>query len=87
MAARRSRRLDDDEGPSPEDIDAFGDATRPCPNCGATLHDDVELCWKCGHALGGRASATDGKPVPIWVWIVVGLVVIGILAPWVLRIV
>ena len=35
-------------------ITKFNDATRDCPKCGATLHDDVDLCWKCGHALMAR---------------------------------
>ncbi len=52
----------DDEGPSQADLERFSGVTRPCPECGAELHDDVELCWKCGHAL----QAPSGKP-PWWI--------------------
>lgn len=63
-----------DEGPSPEDIEAFGDATVECPSCGATLFDDVELCYKCGHALGAEAPE---KPAPPWrVIVVIALVLV-----------
>jgi uncharacterized protein (DUF983 family) len=82
MAPRRSVR-DDDDGPRAEDLEAFGDATRRCPECGATLHDDVDLCYKCGRALG---SSADAKPLPVWVMVVVGLIVLGLVAPWLLRI-
>lgn len=47
------RRDDDDldEAPSEEDLERFGDATVTCPSCGATLYDDVAMCYKCGRAL------------------------------------
>ena len=53
-----------DEGPSAEDIAAFSDPTRPCPSCGVDLHDDVAICWKCGHAVDGSDEA---KGPPTWI--------------------
>lgn len=53
---------EDDDNPRLEDVEAFNDATRECPACGATLHDDVEICWKCGHMLSRR----DEKGLPTW---------------------
>lgn len=70
------------DGPRPEDIDDFGDVTRPCPKCGATLYDDVELCYKCGHAMGGELQS---KP-PVWMIVIVVLIALGLLAPIVMRI-
>lgn len=61
-----------DEDPQESDLEAFGDVTVTCPKCGSVLHDDVELCWKCGHALGDGPS-----PPKAWVlWVAGGLVVL-----------
>ena len=70
-----------DDGPRPEDIEDFGDVTRPCPKCGATLYDDVELCYKCGHAVSAEVQQRPG----IWVIIVIGLIVVGLLTPFFMR--
>jgi hypothetical protein len=65
MSARRKGRPQNDEGPSDEDLERFGDVTQTCPKCGVTLYDDVVVCWKCGHAL-----LTRPKGPPLWVVIV-----------------
>jgi uncharacterized protein (DUF983 family) len=64
-----------DDGPLDEDIERFSGATRPCPKCATELHDDVDLCWKCGHALGADG---DEKSVPIWIIVTAGLVLLAI---------
>jgi hypothetical protein len=43
-----------DEGPSPDDIDRFRDSTGYCPECGAEVWDDVEVCPKCSSPIGGN---------------------------------
>jgi hypothetical protein len=43
-----------DEGPSPDDIDRFGDSSGYCPDCGAEVWDDVEVCPVCGSPIGGQ---------------------------------
>lgn len=58
----------DDEGPSEEDIARFDDVTQTCPECKAVLHDDTEICWKCGHAF------TIGRTKPVPKWAVIGIV-------------
>lgn len=73
MARRVSRRQDEiDEDPSPEDIEAFGDVTTTCPNCRATLYDDVAICWKCGEAQGAARKSAYGKP-----WVIVVAVLLA----------
>ncbi|GJQ29002.1 MAG: hypothetical protein HBSAPP03_08860 [Phycisphaerae bacterium] len=71
------RRNDElDESPQESDVEAFGDATVTCPHCRATLYDDVELCWKCGHALG--AGPAHGRA---WIaWVAAGLLALFVLA-------
>jgi uncharacterized OB-fold protein len=61
-----------DEGPSADDIERFSDATVTCPGCGTTLHDDVDLCYKCGRALG----AEDEIRMPSKGTMIVALIVI-----------
>lgn len=39
---------DDDDGPSPDDIERFGDVTRPCPSCGKHISDQAQQCHWCG---------------------------------------
>lgn len=65
-----------DENPQEADVEAFGDVTVTCPKCRSTLYDDVEICWKCGHALRGADA-----PAKTWlVWVAGGLVAIFLFA-------
>jgi hypothetical protein len=68
-----------DEGPSEEDIAAFSDVTRPCPNCKADIYDDVVVCWKCGHML---SEAPGSKSPPVWVVVVSILLLAAIVVFW-----
>jgi hypothetical protein len=62
---------DMDEGPSPEDVERFGDVTVKCPKCRTELFDDVAVCWKCGEVLSGNRDTG----VPLWaILVAVGLV-------------
>lgn len=70
---------DDDEGPSPADIERFGRVTRTCPECGKDVFDDVAICYHCGHAFEKTTSGSGG--VPAWVMVVAAL----ILTAFVLR--
>jgi hypothetical protein len=54
-----------DEGPSPEDLDRFDRDHAYCPECGAEIWDQAELCPSCGCCVGGR---TLGRP-PIERWL------------------
>ena len=83
MANRIQRPVDQDEideGPSPEDIEAFGDVTRECPKCKAEMYDDVEICWKCGHIL----SRADTPGNPKWV-VAVAVVVLAVIILMMIR--
>jgi uncharacterized protein (DUF983 family) len=76
--ARRPRRPIDpdelDESPSEEDLERFGDVTQKCPECGTELYDDVEVCWKCGHAL--MSGPTTRTPAALIVVLIVVMVVV-----------
>ncbi len=78
----RSSRPLDDELPSAEDVERFGDVTQTCPECGAELYDDVTMCYACGSAVGPGARR-QGR-VPWWVLVVVGLLVLAMVLPLVL---
>lgn len=76
---RMPREDDIDEGPSDEDLERFSDATVRCPECGTTLYDDVELCYKCGHALRAGRSAMPSVKVAV-IAIVLVIAVTGLWA-------
>jgi uncharacterized OB-fold protein len=71
----------DDDGPIASDLEKFGGVTQSCESCGTTLHDDVEICWKCGHALGTHPV----KQVPMWVLITAGVLLAVFVLGMVLR--
>jgi uncharacterized membrane protein YvbJ len=54
--------------------------TTSCPACGTEVHDDVEICWKCGHALGDPADQRS----PVWIVVAIALV-LGAMLFWVTR--
>lgn len=77
VRANRSRMHDeDDDGPSQEDIERFGDVTRTCPECKKDVFDESALCYHCGHALVGTTAGSPTKN-KIWVFITV-LILIAI---------
>ncbi len=63
--------LRENEGPSQEDIQRFGDVTRTCPACRKEVFDDAELCYHCGNAIEGASQGSAG--VPKWVIVTAGL--------------
>jgi hypothetical protein len=42
-----------DEGPSDADIERFSGETAHCPDCGAELWDQAEVCPSCFAYVGG----------------------------------
>lgn len=47
----------------------------PCPECGAEIYEDAEVCPACGYYIVHTHTIWAGRP--IW-WIILGL--LGILA-------
>jgi hypothetical protein len=43
-----------DEDPGSEDIDRFSSETACCPDCGAEIWDQAEVCPSCYAYLGGN---------------------------------
>jgi len=81
MTRRTMKRPDVlDEGPSEEDLQAFGDVTRECPACKSEIYDDVAICWKCGHALTRKSSGP-----PKWVIGVVLCILLAFVLTYFLR--
>jgi hypothetical protein len=77
------RRFDgDDDAPRQADVEALSDATRPCPKCRTTLHDDVALCWKCGYALD---TPDEAPGPPKWVIITVLVLLAVFIVPLMLN--
>jgi hypothetical protein len=45
-----------DEGPSDEDLRRFSAGEAFCPDCGAEIHDQADVCPRCYAYLGGDTS-------------------------------
>ena len=82
-------RRDPDEGPSSDDLDRFGDesptADARCPDCGAEVWSEADVCPKCFAFLGGDLRPAGGGPfagrwrtVVVWALIVATLTIAGI---------
>ena len=74
-----------DEGPSPEDLERFSDATAYCPDCGAEMWDQAEICPACGAAVGG--GTLSRPPLEHWLrrrWLI--LVAMAALAAFLLAV-
>ena len=71
--------LDEDPLASDQDADDEGERV-PCPFCGRSIHEDADVCPRCGNFVG----ATDApRRVPLFVW--VGVVLAGLcVLTWVL---
>ena len=75
-----------DEDPSPEDLDRFSEGEAYCPNCGAQVWDDVEVCPSCGEYIGGRTmrrSPVEQEFRQRWIVLVIVVLVVllaGVLA-------
>ncbi len=83
-------RRNDDEGPSEDDIERFGDdspvADARCPDCGASVWSEADVCPKCFSYLAGSAPAAPRggmfakhwKAIIIWALIIATLTIAGI---------
>lgn len=71
MEIRDADDLRDDEYPDEEE-GGDGDDTRPCPACGADVHDLSDHCPHCGHWIVGDSAPAHTRTV---VWIIIAVVV------------
>jgi len=65
----------DPDGPSAVDLDRFGSEVDPCPNCGAMIYDQAEVCHQCGFYLGET-------PKTMSLWVVFGVCGLIIVFLW-----
>lgn len=65
----------DPEGPSPADLERFGDEFRTCPECGSDVYDQAEMCPKCGRAFEHHTS-TPVWLIPLVVFVLVVFVLV-----------
>lgn len=78
------QRRDPDEGPSDEDLDRFGEdspvADARCPDCGAAVWSEADVCPKCYAFLDGDAPRpTRGFFARRWRTLVVVLLILAML--------
>ena len=53
-----------DEGPSTQDIERFSHEHAYCPDCGAEIWDQADVCPKCFTYLGGDTRSR--RPMDAW---------------------
>ena len=50
-----------------------------CPHCGSEMYGDADRCPSCGdYVTPGHRHAS--QPMPWWIWVIVGLVALAMLA-------
>jgi predicted nucleic acid-binding Zn ribbon protein len=78
---------DDDEDWCDED-DQPDERVASCPECGATIYADAEMCPKCGHWLSeaDRRAIETGIVRSLWFKIAVVVVLIAFVTVFVLAI-
>lgn len=76
-----------DEGPSAEDLRRFGGEEAYCPDCGATIWDQADVCPKCYAYVAGQTTRHRPPEEPLarhfrgrWKAVVVIAVIAGLLA-------
>jgi hypothetical protein len=77
MSSHIQRRPD--EGPSPEDIRKFSHELAHCPDCGAEIWDQADVCPKCFAYLAGHTSSRH--PSEAWFrkrWVVAVAIIVMI---------
>jgi hypothetical protein len=79
------RRADPDEGPSDDDLDRFGEdspvADARCPDCGAAVWSEADVCPRCYAFLGGDAHRpARGLFARRWRTLVVVAMILAMLA-------
>ena len=57
----------------PDDALDDEDASLPCPNCFAVIHDEAQRCPRCGHWL----TREEFRRKPLWV-VVAAVVCLGV---------
>ena len=76
-----------DEGPSSEDIERFGGDTDECPECGAEVYDQAEMCHACGAyvTVRGRVKGSAGRGMQArWIILIALLALAGFVITFVL---
>jgi hypothetical protein len=74
--------LDEDPLESDQDPDEAEDSeeTVPCPFCRKPIHENADVCPRCGNYVGGKDAS---RRLPLLVWIGVALAGLCVLT-WVL---
>jgi len=74
--------LDDDYDVDDYDVEdsADEDALIPCPHCGEELPEDAVHCPYCGEYITSEEYSRAARPW--WLWPVVIVLVISLLAAW-----
>ena len=64
--------VDEDPLESDQDPDDAGDVeeTVVCPFCKRSLHEDADVCPRCGNFIGGDDAPRPRVPVFIWIGVI-----------------
>lgn len=71
----RTPRPSSDDGPQESDLERFSGVTVRCPQCGAELYDDAEVCYRCGSAVTGWSD----RERRVWPAVIVVLLILALL--------
>lgn len=66
------RGISEDDLPSEDDLERFGDEFRTCPLCHKQIYDQAEMCPKCGYAF-----VSTRRQLPAWGLFVILLLIVA----------
>lgn len=69
----------DDDGPSQEDLRRFGGEHAYCPDCGAQVWDQADVCPKCYAYLGGDTARRRSTSKREWRKLVLVILLVALL--------
>ncbi|MHC4415290.1 MAG: hypothetical protein ACYS0G_08405 [Planctomycetota bacterium] len=68
-----------DEGPSPQDLERFDRSTASCPECGAQMWDQAEICPSCGEWVVAGRPPLKRSSRRGWIVLVAAIVLVAFL--------
>ncbi len=62
--------VDEDPLASDQDREDDGEPSIPCPFCKKPIHEDADVCPRCGNFVGGDDAPRPRVPLFVWIGVI-----------------